>query len=69
MKEILEERERQWGIKNSSDMKNSGEEDELKNFCPFLSFEMMTWNVSSEVIFLIDEVARKPPNEHVNSPK
>jgi len=55
MKEIEEEWRRQWGIVSSGDVKNSGEEDELKNFgsiymeyCSRRRFELMRWQVSHQ---------------------
>jgi len=36
MKEIKEEWGRRWGIRSSGDVKNSGEEEEMKIFGPIL---------------------------------
>ena len=68
MKEIEEEWGRRWEIRSSGDVKNSGEENELKKFGPtFLSFDDDDMECCIRRHFLI--VASKPPNEHVNLPK
>ena len=69
MKENEEEWGRQWRIENSGDANKQNEEDEelKKKFC--ISFDDDDMECCNQRHFLIDEVASKPPNKHVNQPK
>jgi len=56
MKEIKEKWGKRWGIRSFGDVKNSGEEDELKKFDPIFFVlwwcwhGMMTWNITADVV-------------------
>ena len=70
MKEIKEKWGKRWGIRSFGDVKNSGEEDELKKFgfifLPFDDADMEWWHgILQPMSFWIDGVTTKPPNEHL----